>query len=87
MAEGEDDHLLADLHPVAIDLLVVLVGDDRVVGEVNLVGRAINGLDRDLVFLECGDRADDLELLVGANTTTTAATSATAISQERMTPL
>ncbi len=52
---------------LAIDLLVVLVGDDRAVGEINFVSRAVDRLDRDLVFLEGGHRAHDLELLVGAN--------------------
>ena len=34
-----------------IELLVVLVGDDRALGKVDLVGRAVDRLDRDLVRL------------------------------------
>ena len=66
VAEGKDDHPFADLDVRAIDLLVVLVGDDRTVGEINLVCRAVDRLDRDFILLDVHDRADNLEFFVGA---------------------
>ena len=56
-----------DLQFRPIELLVVLVGDDRAVRKVDLVGRAVDRLDGDFVRLHVDDGADDLELLVGGH--------------------